>query len=131
MSDYLKVVAGILITLFVCIILAKQEKDYSILLILAVCAMVFAVSFSYLDRIVEFLSKIQSLGNLDSGMFSVLIKTLGIGILSEITSMVCVDAGNTALAKLIQFVSYAVIIWLCIPLFEKLLELIENILVAI
>lgn len=131
MSDYLKVVAGILIALVISIILTRQGKDFSVLLILTVCAMAFAVSFSYLDKVISFIFRLQSLGNLDTEMIGILLKTLGIGILSEITSMVCVDAGNATLAKVIHFVSCAVILWLCIPLFEKLLELLENVLIAI
>lgn len=131
MNDYLKVVTGILITLVISIILTKQGKDYSILLILTASAMAFGVSVSYLDKVIAFIHRLQSIGNLDIDMISVMLKTLGIGVLSEITAMVCVDSGNSTLAKVIQFISCAVILWLCIPLFEKLLELIENVLVAV
>ena len=64
-------------------------------------------------------------------LIAILLKAVGIGILSEITCMICTDSGNAALGKVIQFLTSAVILWLCIPLFTQLIELIEGVLGAV
>ena len=124
----MKSVAGILITVLATLILSKKEKDFSILLVICVCCMIAAVSLGYLKEIIQFIRVLQQKGNLDSDLIGVLLKSVGIGILTEITCMICTDSGNAALGKVIQFLSSSVILWLSIPLFTQLLELIESVL---
>lgn len=131
MDIFIKAVAGVLIATVVTLILSKQGKDYSILLVICVCCMVTAVALGYLEEIVEFLQLLQEKGNLNGDLIAILLKAVGIGILSEITCMICTDSGNAAMGKVIQFLSSAVILWLCIPLFTQLIELVESVLGAV
>ena len=131
MDIFIKAVAGVLIATVVTLILSKQGKDYSILLVICVCCMVTAVALGYLEEIVEFLQLLQEKGNLNGYFIAILLKAVGIGILSEITCMICTDSGNAAMGKVVQFLSSAVILWLCIPLFTQLIELVESVLGAV
>jgi hypothetical protein len=49
-------------------------------------------------------------------------------LIGELAGLICSDAGNAALAKSIQILTTAVILWLSIPLFESLLDLVQAIL---
>ena len=131
MDLFFKVSAGVLLTVILCLVLAKQGKDFSVLLVIFVCCMVGIAAMNYLQQIIDFLNSLQAVGNLDSGMIKILLKTVGIGLLSEITCMICTDAGNGALGKTIQILAAAVILWLSIPIFTKLMELVEQILGAV
>ena len=71
------------------------------------------------------------MGQLESDTLTILLKAVGIGLVTEVTCLICTDAGNAALGKTLQFLSCAVILWLSIPLLNELLELIDNILGAI
>ena len=131
MDIFLKATAGILIALVFYLILAKQNKDYSLILTVAVCCMVLLALFNYIRPIIEFVSRLQLLGQLNSDLMKILTKAVGIALLSEIVNMICVDAGNASLGKILQILGSAVILWISIPLFNRLLDLIENILGAI
>ena len=52
-------------------------------------------------------------------------------MIAEIAALLCSDAGNTSLGKTLNILSGAVILWLSLPIFNKLLELLENILGAL
>lgn len=131
MDIFLKAVAGVLIAVVVSLILSKQGKDFSVLLVIGVCCMVAAVGLGYLEAIIDFIRLLQQKGNLNGDLIAVLMKAVGIGIISEITCMICTDSGNAALAKVIQFLTSSIILWLCIPLFTQLIELIESVLGAV
>lgn len=131
MDIFLKAVAGVLIAVVVSLIVSKQGKDFSVLLVIVVCCMVAAVGLGYLEAIIGFIRLLQQKGNLNGDLIAVLMKAVGIGIISEITCMICTDSGNAALAKVIQFLTSSVILWLCIPLFTQLIELIESVLGAV
>lgn len=128
MDIFIKAAAGILVTVVICLILSKYSKDYSVILVICVCSMVALIAMEYLQKIITFVEKLISAGNLNHELVDILFKAVGIGLLTEITSLICTDAGNVALSKAIQLLSSAVILWLCIPLFTELLELVEGVL---
>lgn len=131
MDIFIKAIAGILICVIVCLILSQQGKSFSVLLTVMVSCMIAVICLSFLEQVIGFIHKIKDLGNLNSSYISVLLKCAGIAILSELTGMICVDSGNSALAKCTQMLAAAIILWLCIPLYTSLMELIEGVLQAI
>ena len=131
MDIFLKASAGILITVVLCLALSKQGKDISLLLTIAVCCMVVTAAITYLQPIIDFFQKLNSISQLDSSIVNILLKAVGIGLLAEITGLICKDAGSAALGKTIQILATAVILWLSLPLFNELIELIDGILGAI
>lgn len=128
MDIFVKTTAGILVALVVSIILVKQNKDISIILVIGVCCMVAAASLTFYKPVVDFFQKLINLGNLDSEAVGIVMKAVGIAILGEITGNICADAGNGSLGKMLQFLTTAVILWLSLPLFTSLIELIEKVL---
>lgn len=128
MNVFLRAIAGVLLALILWICLGKQNKDFSILLTLLVCAMIFTASGVFLKPLLQFVEKIRQTGNLDDDLVLVVIKSVGIGILGEICGLICKDAGNESMGKALQFLTTGVVLWISIPVFEKLLALLENIL---
>ncbi len=131
MEVFLKATAGILIALVFYLILAKQNKDFSLILTVAVCCLV-AVSFvGYVQPVIQFIFRLQTLGQLNTDMVKIILKAVGVALLSEIVNLICVDAGNASLGKMLQILASAVILWISLPLFTGLIDLIEKILGAI
>lgn len=124
----MKAAACALITLILGLALAKQEMDASLLLTIAACCMVVTAAAVYLEPVIDFFQELQSLGQLDSGLLGILLKAVGIGLLAEITGLICADAGNAALGKALQVLAGAMVLWLSIPLLRSLMELVQEIL---
>ena len=127
-SVYLKVVGGILLTVILCIVLSKQAKEQSLLLSVAVCCMAGISAFALLVPIIDFADNLQTLANLNTEMGSILLKAVGIGLLSQITVLICNDTGNAALGKVLQITASIVILRLALPLLQELINLVETIL---
>lgn len=108
--------------------ISRQGKDYGILLTLVACCMMAWVAFRYLEPVLDLFTQLQELGQLNVQMMQILLKVLGISLISQITCLICTDAGNSALAKALQILTAAVILWLSLPLYNGLLELIKEIL---
>ena len=128
MDLFLKAVAAALITAVIGLVLARQGKDMFLLLTLAACAMIGAVAFTYLKSVISFLQRLTEMTKLNTDLLAVILKTVGIGLVGELAGLICSDAGNAALATSIQILTTAVILWLSIPLFESLLDLVQAIL---
>lgn len=115
--------------LVVILILSQgKAKDMGMLLSLAGCCLVALVALSYLGPVLDFLVGLETLGNLDRTMIGSLLKIAGIGMIAEIASLVCSDSGNGSLGKAVQLMGTAVILWLSVPLFTALVELIQKML---
>lgn len=131
MDIFLKTVAGIITALVLWITLNRQGKDHAVLLTVAVCAMVVTVGITFLQPVVAFLRKVQAIGELDEDLVSVVLKAVGIGLIGEITVLICKDAGNESMGKALQILTTMVILRISVPVFEKLLLLLERILGSI
>lgn len=109
----------------------RQGKDYAILLTLAVCAMIAMLALRYLEPVLDLFDTLREIGGLNNELVQILLKVLGVSLISQISCMICNDAGNSALAKTLQILTAAVILWLSLPLYNGLLELIKEVLEAI
>lgn len=131
MTLFIKAAALAIISAILSMVVGKQDKDFGLLISIAACTMLTAIAISFLTPVFTFVQRLETLGNLKGDMLEVLTRVLGIGIVSEIASMVCTDAGNATLSKSIQLLGSAVILYLSIPMFTSLINMIEEILGAI
>lgn len=128
MGSFFQAAGAVLIALILTLLLCTRDKSSAAVLSMAVCAMVLIVGLTYLEPVVAFLRELETLGNLQSDLVKVLLKAGGIGILTEITALLCSDSGNASMGQSIRILSSAVILWLSLPVFQALLELIQEIL---
>ena len=131
MDTFLKAAGCVLASLIIYLVLSKQNMDFSILLTVAVCIILTIVTIRYFEPVIDLVEKLRSLGNLDNQATGILLKSVGIALISEIVEHICQDAGNSSLGKTVQLLSSGAILWLCVPMFTGLISLIEEILVAI
>ena len=131
MNVFWKTSAGILTAVILWINLCKNNKDSSVLLSLSVCAMAIISSISFLQPVISFIKRLQGIGKLDENLVNVVLKAVGIAMVTEIAVLICRDAGNESMGKTLSFVSLSAVLWLSIPVFEHLLNLLEGILGAL
>lgn len=128
MELFWKAIAVSLLTAILGVVMGKQSKDISLLLSIAGCVLIAGLTAVYLSPVVGFMKELESLGNLRGDMLGILLKAVGIGLISEIASVVSGDSGNAGLGKMIQLIGSVVILWLSIPVFRVLLDLVQTIL---
>ncbi len=128
MELFWKAAAAALITSVLTLVLSKQQKDISLMLTMAVCAMGVGILVSFLEPVLDFLRKLQAMGDLNGDMLEILLKAVGIGLIAEIAGMVCTDAGNGSLGKTLQLLGSGAILWLSLPVFSALMDLIVQVL---
>ena len=57
---------------------------------------------------------------------SVILKSMGIGVLAQTTADVCRDSGVGTIASKVEFGAKLIILLLCVPLLQTLMSLIEG-----
>lgn len=127
MDIFLKAGALALIVSVLYQIVSGRNKEIALLMVILGCTMILLAAISYMEPVFAFIDKLQSLGNLNSEMLEILLKSVGIGFLAEISALVCNDMGNSSLGKALQLLATAVILWLALPMLNSLLDLIGEI----
>ena len=128
MALFWKAGAGVLVAVILCLILGRQERDLALMLSMAAAAMVGLLFVRYLEPVVEFMEEVKQRGELNGDMVVILLRAAGVGIVTEITATVCKDGGSGALGEAMKLLGTGVILWLSLPLFTALLNLMQRIL---
>ena len=131
MEGFFQAAGAVLVALVLCRTVGTGNPSFSILLAMLVCAMVLLLGIGYLEPVVDFLTELETLGNLSGEMVRILLKTTLIGILTEVAALLCADGGNGSLAQALRITGSAVILWLSLPMFRSLLNLVKTILEGI
>lgn len=122
---------AILFTLCACVlsmVLDRQNREFSVLLILGAAVILVTVSIRLIDPVVCLIRQLASLSELSGEMLPVLVKALGISLTGQIAQQICLDSGNTALAKITEMLSSFAVFYLSVPLFRSLTDLLREIL---
>lgn len=128
MGLFLKACGAVLLAVVLMLALGNRSKDMSVVLAIAVCCMAALTALEYLDPVLSFVSQLEEIGGLDHSMIRILLKVVGIGLVSEIAALVCSDSGSSSLGKAVKLLGSAVILWLSLPLYSMLVELLQRIL---
>lgn len=127
MDLFWKSSAAVLIALILILALGKQKQDMGTLLSIAVCCMTAMAAIQLLEPVLDFLYGIRQLVYIDGQILSTVLRLVGVGLVAEIIAMVCSDAGYSSLGKDIQLLASSVMLYLSIPIFESMMELIQEI----
>ena len=130
MNIFIKSIGCVLISLIVYIILQRQAKDFSIILTLSVCVMVAVGVIHLLSPVFELFEKLLNVGKIDRNLMQILLKSVGISLLSEITTLICSDAGNAAVGKMLQLLATISILVISMPIFDGLIDLLNTLLLT-
>lgn len=127
MEGFWKASAIMILTVVLGAALGKTEKDLSIVLSLAACCIILMVALEYLSDILVFLWEFGN-GMADRSPFiGILLKIAGVALVTEVSSLLSADAGNSSLGKAMQILGNSVILFLSLPILERFLEIIREI----
>lgn len=115
-----------IVTVLLTAMLRKNSKELGVLLTLAACVMIGLLLVQLAEPVVEFLSKLRNIAGLDKSLTEPILKTIGIGLITQIGASVCADAGENAIAKLIEICGGVLALYVSLPLMEAVLSLIDT-----
>ena len=125
MDLYWKAIAIVLITSILGLVLGK---DMAILLCLCGCAMGLMAVLHYLQPVISLIAQLSRISSLEKETLGILLKILGVGLVSETASLLCSDGGSSAFGSVIRFLSGTAVLWVSIPVFQSVIQMIQQIL---
>ena len=127
MVELLKVI-GLAFVVIVAVTIVKQTKpEFAVLVGVAGSILIFFYIIDLLEQAFGIFSYILENTGLNSELFVILLKIIGIGYLTEFSANICADSGNNAVASKILLAGKLVIFVMAIPVIKSLIDIIVSI----
>ena len=97
MDIILKIIAVGLITCVATLIVKPIRSDFSIIIAIVGGLIILFMIVNYLSTVFDSLKNIINFTGLNSDLYTLLLKIIGVGYLVEFTASICSDTGNSSL----------------------------------
>lgn len=110
------------------LVLKDKNRAFSVVISLSGSVILLVLMVNSLKGVIESVSKIASLTPSGETYIKLMLKVLGISLLTGFVGNVCRDNGESALAGVTETFSKVIIITLVLPLFEAVITIVGGIL---
>lgn len=128
MELFFKIAAAVILTAIVSLTIGSIEKEYGIIITIAGSCAVFLSCAYFLTPIIDFVWEIANMSGQQSDIIISMCKITGLSFLCDVSCAICNDAGNTSLGKTLQLCGTVVVLWIALPIFQSLLQILRQIL---
>lgn len=126
--EIFKIVAvGILICV-VTLILKQVKPELSVTVVIAGSVILITYALSYFSTVFQVFGNIVNKTGIDQGLFTILLKLIGVGYLVEFGASICEDTGNSSIANKIVLCGKIAIFIMAMPIITSLFQLILDLL---
>lgn len=107
-------------------ILRQYNREYGLYISLAACALILGAVLNAVSPLLNLIGTLREAAGLDSAYVAVLLKALAVCCMTQLASDCCRDGGEAAIASKIDFAGRIAVLLISVPLFEKLIGLIKD-----
>lgn len=108
------------------VLLKQYCREQSMMLSLGVCIIVFAGAVSIISPVMERLILLFTQSGLDESYISLVFKATAICFITQITSDLCRDSGENAVASVMELWGRISVMLISVPLIESIVESITD-----
>lgn len=124
----IKITAIALISLVLIIFLRNTNREFAFILTVASSLILFSIVINDFFQVIERVNEISSqIENLNSYV-SLMVKILGITLITQFVIDLCRDSGENALASQMEITSKIIILIMIMPLFEAVMNVVTGLL---
>ena len=119
----LKVISVAVIAVFLSVIIRHYRAEYSVFISLGAAIVIWAMLSPTLSSALDSMKIMLGGVGVDNGYISIVFKTLGICILTQIASDLCRDCGESALATKTELAGKIIILTVAMPMITSIAQI--------
>ncbi len=123
----IKIVGIAVAVLMLSVILRQYNRNFSVLLVIAGTIIISFLIFGEIKDIFGVVSELSDNISGSSSYIKLMIKALGICVISQILADMCRDSGESALATEVEMSAKVLIITIILPLFTAMINIVTGI----
>lgn len=128
MDIIFKIIAIGLITCLATIIVKPIRSDFSVIIAIVGGLIILFMVIDYLSSVFETFRNIIGITGLNSNLYTLLLKIIGVGYLIEFTASICSDTGNSSLGDKVLLGGKIIILVMALPIITNILQIIMELL---
>ncbi len=128
MDIIFKIIAIGLITCLATIIVKPIRSDFSVIIAIVGGLIILFMVIDYLSSVFETFRSIIGITGLNSNLYTLLLKIIGVGYLIEFTAGICSDTGNSSLGDKVLLGGKIIILVMALPIITNILQIIMELL---
>ncbi len=128
MDIIFKIIAIGLISCFATLIIKPIKADFAIIIGIVGGLIIVFLIINYLTDVFNVIKNIIGISGINSSLYTILLKIIGIGYLVEFTASICSDTGNSSLGDKVLLGGKIVIMVMALPIITSILNIIMELL---
>lgn len=126
MAVLIKIAAVAMTGVILGLVVKKNSPEMALLLTIALALICLSLAYSVIKGVTDFVTSIADTAQISSAVMSVLLKAIGISIITKLAADVCRDAGQTSVASGVELGGAFTALYLAIPLFQTVINMINS-----
>lgn len=126
--EIVKIIAIALLTCIASLILKQLKPEFSMLINLIGGVVILLMVITYCGSIFSVFNDLIIKSGVDQGLFSIILKIIGIGYLVEFSAGICNDCGCSSIADKVMLAGKITILFLALPIINSIINIIMEIL---
>lgn len=126
MELFLQITALCVLCAALMLLVRKQTPELAFCAAAGCCALCLLTAKTFVQPVLEFLQELRVLANVQQAILTPILKTVGVGILTQLAGAFCKDAGDEALCKVIELCGTFLALYVSLPLASAVLELLQK-----
>ena len=128
MDSLYKIIGIALITCIATLIVKPVRPDFAIFISIVGGVIILFMLAGYLTDIFEVFNQIFNFTNVNSSLYKIIFKIIGVGYLVEFTASLCSDTGNNSLGDKVLLGGKIIILVMALPIVTSILEIVMELL---
>lgn len=114
------------ICLLLAVFLKSQNKMFALLVTLGGAVLIFLISSDAAFNVFDALSDIEDSAGYTGTYVTMMLKVLGISIVTQVVCDICRDNGESALASQTEIASKIMVLAMLLPLFQTVIQIVTG-----
>ncbi len=123
MEDWIRIFGLLLTAGILCLLLRRTGPEFGTAAAVAGCLAGTLLLLKLCSPLLEFVRALSAQTGIDRRFLAPVLKSVGIGALTQFTAAFCEDCGQATLAKVAVTGGTVLVLCVCLPLFQAVLSL--------
>lgn len=125
--EILTVISIAILTCIATLIVKQVKPEFAMLVGLVGGVIILLMVISYCESIFSVFNDLVEKSGVNSNLFSIVLKIIGIGYLAEFSAGICNDCGCSSIADKVLLASKVIILFLSLPIVTSIVDIILEI----
>lgn len=128
MDSLYKIIGVALITCIATLVVKPVRPDFAVFISIVGGIIILFMLAGYLTEIFDVFNQIFNFTNVNSSIYKIIFKIIGVGYLVEFTASLCSDSGNSSLGDKVLLGGKIIILVMALPIVTSILEIVMELL---